>query len=102
VHEIQFSVWRRLSRAFQEVASSSFVEACFVEVDRLRLCFIACSRPGAELVERISLDGGLTLYRRYPFASSRSGKVRPLAWHAKVVWEKEERKARKALQRRAG
>jgi hypothetical protein len=101
VHELQFSAWGRLSRAFQEVASSNFVEACLVEVDRLQLCFVACSRPGAELVDRFSLDGGLTLYRRYRFAGGPSGKISPRAWHAKVVWEREARKARKAMKKRA-
>jgi hypothetical protein len=102
VHELQFSAWDRLSRAFQEVASSNFVEACLVEVDQLQLRFVACSRPGAELVERFSLNGGLKLYRRYRFTGGPSAKISPRAWHAKVVWEREARKARKAMKRRAG
>jgi hypothetical protein len=102
VHELQFATCDRLSRAFQEVASSSFVEACIVEVDGLRLRFVAWPRAGAELVEQFSLEGGLTMYRRYRFKGSPSGNISAQDRNAKIVSEKEAREVRNAMKKRAG
>jgi hypothetical protein len=55
------------------------------------------TRGGAELLEQLSRDGGLTLYRRYRFKGSPSGNISAQDRDANFVREKELRKVRNAM-----
>ena len=65
VHALRFTDSVALARGFEEIARHEFVEDCLIDLEGLRIRFIAASEPARALIERIYLDGGLAFSTRH-------------------------------------
>jgi hypothetical protein len=65
VHALRFTDSVALARAFEEIASHEFVEDCLIDLEALRIRFIAAAEPARTLIERIYLHGGLAFSTRH-------------------------------------
>lgn len=73
IHELRFSDAASLSRAFDRIHGSEWVEDCLVEPSRLRLRFLAPADRAAGLVELLYRDRGLVWCERHPMGGSPTG-----------------------------
>jgi hypothetical protein len=65
VHALRFADLGRLSRAFEQLLAGDRVDYLLVDLDALRIRFIAAAEFARPLVERIYLDGGLRFASRH-------------------------------------
>ena len=66
VHTLEFTSASQLARAYEELATDGAIEDCSIELDLLRIRFLAPPSRAAQLVERIYLDGGLRFASCHP------------------------------------
>ncbi len=70
VHTLEFTSAGQLARAYEEIAVDGSVEDCSIELDALRIRFLATPALAQHLVERIYLAGGLRFASRHPAISA--------------------------------
>jgi len=59
VYDLQFTDPATLAAGFRRAQEASAVDSCTLEMDRLRMRFVAPREHAEELTRRIYLDGGL-------------------------------------------
>jgi hypothetical protein len=59
IFDLQFTSEQRLLEGFNRAQDRSAVDSCTLEIDSLRMRFVAPQTDAEELAERIYLDGGL-------------------------------------------
>jgi hypothetical protein len=65
VHALLFADAHRLARAFEQLLQSDWIDDCLVDLEALRIRFVAAVEAARPLVERIYLDGGLRFASRH-------------------------------------
>ena len=71
VHTLTFTSTNELSRAFDTLTGSEYVEDCLVEPSSLQLRFVAPPDRAARLVEKIYLHGGISWCLRHRLGGDR-------------------------------
>lgn len=59
VYDLQFTDQSTLYAGFRRAQERSAVDSCMLEIEQLRMRFLAPPQEAAELAHRIYLDGGL-------------------------------------------
>ena len=59
VHTLELADHVQLGRAFEKLLDQEGIQDCAIELDALRIRFIASEERAAHLIERIAQQGGL-------------------------------------------